>query len=110
MATDKAAEYLVKAMARFWEDMPAHEFEHRFSTKRLFRFDIAFPSERIAIEIEGGIWSRGRHSRPSGMLKDMDKYNLAAELGWRVFRYDTGKVTKDPLSIVEQIKGAIGNG
>lgn len=47
------------------------------------------------MEIEGGIWMRaygrggGAHSRPMNILRDMEKGNLAAKLGWRVFRFTT---------------------
>ena len=40
----------------------------------------------MALEIEGGVFSRGRHVRPMGFLADMEKYNAAAVLGWRVLR------------------------
>ena len=46
----------------------------------------------ILVEIEGGTWSRGRHTRGSGFSKDCEKYNTAAALGWRVFRFPAGMV------------------
>jgi very-short-patch-repair endonuclease len=64
----------------------AHEREFRFHPTRKWRFDAAFPEARVALEIEGGVWVRGRHNRASGFLKDMEKYNEAAALGWRVIR------------------------
>ena len=60
--------------------------EHRFHPTRLWRFDYAIPSHKIAIEVEGGAWIDGRHNRASGFLKDMEKYNAAAVLGWRLLR------------------------
>ena len=57
-----------------------------FCEGRKWRFDLAWPSLKIALEIEGGIYSGGRHVRPEGFLSDMEKYNEAAALGWRVFR------------------------
>jgi hypothetical protein len=65
---------------------PVREF--RFMDERKWRFDLAWPAHGlIAVEVEGGIYSAGRHSRGAGMEADMVKYNRAAELGWRVFRY-----------------------
>ena len=60
--------------------------EYRFHPTRKWRFDYAIPSRRIAIEVEGGVWTQGRHTRPQGFLGDMEKYNTATLMGWRVFR------------------------
>lgn len=67
--------------------------EYRLDVERKWRFDFAFPDEMIAVEIEGGIWSGGRHTRGKGFELDCAKYNYAAKLGWRVLRYSTGMVT-----------------
>jgi very-short-patch-repair endonuclease len=69
---------------------PPYEKEYRFHPTRKFRFDYAFPDKKLAIEIEGGIWIRGRHTRPIGYAKDCEKYNIAALMGWRVIRVTTG--------------------
>ena len=60
--------------------------EYQFHPKRKWRFDYAIPSKKIAVEIEGGAWINGRHNRASGFLKDMEKYNTAAAMGWRLLR------------------------
>lgn len=76
-----------------------------FHQGRNWRFDYAIPEHRIAIEVEGGVWSRGRHVRPQGFLKDMEKYNTAAMSGWLLLR-----VTPDELmtnKCFEMIKAAI---
>ena len=61
--------------------------EYRFHPTRQWRFDYAFPSIRVAIEIDGGVWINGRHNRPSGFLGDMEKFNAAATLGWVVLKF-----------------------
>jgi hypothetical protein len=66
--------------------------EHPFC-ERKWRFDVATP-DRIAFEIEGGIWIRGRHTRGKGALADMEKYNTATMLGWRVLRFTPEQVLK----------------
>lgn len=66
--------------------------EYRFAPPRRWRFDFAHVEMRIAVEIEGGIWVNGRHSRGKGMQADMDKYNTATVMGWRVLRFSTGQV------------------
>lgn len=74
------------------------ESEYRFHPTRKWRFDYAFPDHKIAVEIEGGVWVQGRHTRGSGFVKDMEKYNAAAELGWRVLRYSP-KMVRDGIAI-----------
>jgi very-short-patch-repair endonuclease len=60
--------------------------EYRFHPQRMWRFDYAMPEHRIALEVEGGVWTGGRHTSPKGFLGDMEKYNTATLMGWRVFR------------------------
>lgn len=60
--------------------------EHQFHPSRTWRFDFAIPSRKVAIEVEGGVWNGGRHFRPEGYLRDMEKYNEAAAAGWLVIR------------------------
>lgn len=60
--------------------------EYKFHPERRWRFDYAIPEYKIALEVEGGVWTQGRHTRPQGFLGDVEKYNTATLLGWRVFR------------------------
>lgn len=60
--------------------------EFKFHPIRKWRFDYAIPAHKIAIEVEGGVWTGGRHTSPKGFLGDMEKYNTATLMGWRVFR------------------------
>ena len=78
--------------------IPPMEKEHRFHTTRRWRFDRAYVEQKIAVEVEGGIWSKGRHSRGKGFSEDCTKYNNAAALGWTVFRITTEHIDKDPDS------------
>ncbi len=58
--------------------------EHRFHPGRKWRFDYAWPLYMLAMEVEGGLWTNGRHSRGSGAVADLEKYSEAAILGWRI--------------------------
>lgn len=60
--------------------------EYQFHKTRKWRFDYANVEHKIAVEIEGGAFTNGRHTRGEGFIKDMEKYNEAAILGWVVFR------------------------
>lgn len=76
--------------------------EYRFFQPRKWRFDYALPLYKIAVEVEGGVWSLGRHIRPQGFLGDMEKYNTAALLGWRVFRTTPDDLcTKSTLNLLK---------
>lgn len=66
--------------------LPAAVTEYRFHQTRKWRFDVAWPSERVAVEIEGGAYVAGRHSRGAGFEADIEKYAEAACLGWTVLR------------------------
>jgi very-short-patch-repair endonuclease len=61
--------------------------EYHFHPLRKWRFDFADAKNKIAVELEGGVWVEGRHNRGSGFTKDAEKYNEAASLGWRILRY-----------------------
>lgn len=67
-------------------DGPTLEREHRFHPTRRWRSDFAHLPSRTLIEIEGGIWIRGRHNRAQGFLADLDKYLEATLSGWQVIR------------------------
>jgi very-short-patch-repair endonuclease len=56
--------------------------------QRKWRFDFFAPTHQLAIEVEGGTFVHGRHSRGAGMRDDMEKYNAAALEGIRVLRFD----------------------
>ena len=81
--------------------------EHRFHPTRKWRFDFAFPDHKLAVEIEGGIWANGRHTRGSGFKADMEKYNEAALLGWKVLRFDGDAVRTGTAinTVLQALKG-----
>jgi hypothetical protein len=80
------------------------EREFIFAPPRKWRFDFAFHTFRLAIEVEGGYG--GRHQR-GGFVTDMEKYNTAAKMGWKVLRYTTAMVKRgDAINdVVEILKG-----
>lgn len=60
--------------------------EHKFHKQYKFRFDFALVDKKIAIEVDGGCWTAGRHVRPVGYMLDCKKQFLAHNLGWRVYK------------------------
>lgn len=66
--------------------LPAATREYRFDPVRRWRFDFCWIPQKVALEVEGGIWIGGGHNRGKGFISDCDKYNKATLGGWRVFR------------------------
>ena len=79
--------------------------EIRFAPPRRWRFDYLM-GDKLAVEVDGALWVRGRHSRGGGMEADFEKLNEAVVMGYRVLRFSTGQV-KSGLAI-DTIKRVIG--
>lgn len=77
------------------EPVPEHYFDE---TRR--RLDAAWPRAGVAVEIQGGVWAGGgdgkpgAHGRGSGILRDYEKANDAAALGWWVLHYTPEQVVR----------------
>ena len=83
-------------------NIPAPIPEYQFLVNRKFRIDYAWPEYLVGMEIEGGIYSGGRHITPKGFINDMEKYNLMNEHGWNLLRYAPKKI--DYLQILKTIE------
>jgi very-short-patch-repair endonuclease len=85
--------------------------EYRFHQTRKWRFDFAYVPQRIAIEVDGGVFVGGRHSRGSGVEDDCEKYAEALVLGWRILRV-TPRMVKDGRAVrwTEQLLKGIPHG
>ena len=64
--------------------LPTPVPEFRFSPPRKWKFDFAFVAQKVALEVQGGLFIQGRHSRGAALLKEHEKLNEAAAQGWRV--------------------------
>ena len=80
--------------------------EFQFNPERKWRADFYILGTKVLIEVEGGIWSNGRHTRAQGYLGDMEKYNSAQELGYSVYRYSTEQVKSGKA--IEDIRRLVG--
>lgn len=82
------------------------EQEYKFHPTRKWRADFFITGTKILVEVEGGIWSGGRHTRGKGYLGDMEKYNEAAAMGYTVLRFSTEQVKSGlALKKIEQLVG-----
>lgn len=90
----KSPSTLERKFSNFWRLLggPGLEAEYRFCPTRRWKSDFAHLPTKTLIEIEGGAWSAGRHTRGSGFMKDCEKYLEATLLGWRVMRLSSEQI------------------
>jgi hypothetical protein len=58
---------------------------------RKWRWD--FVVQDLAVEIQGGTWTHGGHSRGLGQIRDCQKQNAAVKAGYRTLVFTTDMVT-----------------
>lgn len=63
--------------------LPRPVQELRFHPVRFWRMDFAWPEYGVFLEVQGGLFTNGRHNRGAAMLKEFEKINTASSLGWR---------------------------
>jgi hypothetical protein len=86
-------------LEREFSDIAAWEADYQkryLKSKRSkrYRLDFVHPDSRTGIEIQGGVYNRGRHVTGSGYERDCRKYNLAYTSGWTIFLL-TSQMAKD---------------
>jgi hypothetical protein len=67
---------------------PGKGVRHRLKEAGLkdWRFDMAWVEQRFAVEVEGGAWIGGRHTRGKGFEDDLEKYHFGTLQGWTIYR------------------------
>ena len=84
---------------------PDAEREYRGAVPgRGFRIDIAIPSFRLAIEVDG-FQHHGRFL--DDFKKDRRRQNLLTLNGWRILRFSAGEIRKDLPACVEMIHATL---
>lgn len=83
------------------------ERQRRFSPPRRWRFDFCWPDRMVAVEIQGGHWSGGRHVRGKGYQSDCEKHNAAMLLGWRLLYFTSDDLDRRPAAVVAQVKALL---
>lgn len=87
--------------------LPLPETEYKFALDAMGRrwaMDYCWPSQRVFLEVDGGVFAKGedgqrggRHNRGAGWLKDTEKLNAAAALGYRHLRCMPRQLTSPEL-------------
>jgi hypothetical protein len=76
--------------------------EFKFHPDRKWRFDFVLEpvKTKIAIEVNGGVWIRGKHTFGTSYEKDLEKINTAQLMGWMILQY-----TPDTLpNVIQDLK------
>lgn len=113
---DAGGSDLERAFLTHWRtlapDAPMPVREHVFARElgRRWRWDFCWPPQMVALELEGGTWSTGRHVRGRGFRGDCEKQNAATLLGWRVLRVTSDMLADDPVGVVGMVLQALGGG
>ena len=93
------ARKLAETVESYLIELPKYEKEFRFHPTRRWRFDYAWPSLKVALEIHGGVFDNGRHTRGKGFTEDKVKMNSAQLLGWIVIEATTAQVKNGQMLI-----------
>jgi len=79
--------------------LPPPDREYPAIPGRRFRFDFAWPIEKLLVEVQGGTWIKGGHSTGAGIARDCEKGCIAVVQGWRVLH-----VTRDQIEAGKAIR------
>jgi hypothetical protein len=75
---------------------------------RLWRFDFAWPAEKVAIEVQGGVAAAGKgHTSRKGYRNDCEKARAAQKQGWMVLPYTTDEIKEDADGIAKEVSGEL---
>jgi very-short-patch-repair endonuclease len=103
---------LEEAFLAYWDEYAKAggppEREYRFAPPRRFRLDFAWVEKRVGVEITGGIWTQGRHSRGGpAQINEIDKRNLLASTGWTLLEFSEQHLRTDPLACVGMVEAVL---
>lgn len=87
-----------------WAKLPKPVREYKFHPDRKWRFDFAWPDAMLAVELEGGIWTGGAHTRGKHFVSDCEKYNAATKMGWKILRYTTSNMCNLTQDVADCLK------
>jgi hypothetical protein len=85
-------------------EAPEPEY-HALGDRR--RFDYAWPARKVLVEVHGGVFISGGHTRGSGFIADRQKMRSAAIDGWLVLEYVTTELEEDPIGCAKQLAAAL---
>lgn len=84
--------------------VPTPEFE--FCPDRKWRFDWCWIANGVALEIQGGLFTKGRHTRGAALVNEYEKINEAQIMGYKVLLVTPQQVESGEA--FELVKRAVG--
>lgn len=101
---DKAQTFLFywNILAPFTLPNPEPEYPFTQVVGRRHKFDFAFVDAKVAVEVEGNAYNvkgGGKHMQD----RDLEKYNMAAEMGWLLFRFSPEMLKSNPQKCIDQV-------
>ena len=90
-------EELLAALLRHEKGLSDFVRQHRGIHDRMYRFDFCWPSKLVAVEVDGGSWlPKGGHTTGAGYERDRERDALAVCQGWRVLRFTSSQIQRNP--------------
>lgn len=88
---------------------PLNEYQrqYRFDPSRKWKMDFAWPAYMVGVELHGGVFATGRHTRGKGFTEDCEKMRAAQLAGWTVLEYTSDDVKLRCKAVLEEISAAI---
>jgi hypothetical protein len=66
------------------DGLPEPAIDARWHPTRRWEWDLSWPEYKVALEVQGGLYTGGKHVRVAGYLNDVAKLNEGQLLGWLV--------------------------
>lgn len=86
--------------------LPEPARQHQYAPPRKFRADFAWllpPPMSLLVEVQGGVYQRRAHGSITGVLKDIERLNIATLYGWRLLRVTPQMVKSgEALQLIER--------
>lgn len=82
--------------------LPAPDVQFRPTSTRRHRWDLAWPVSKLLVDVQGSVFSQGRHTSGTGYREDCRKMGIAVCLGYRCLWVTTDMVTSgEAVSLIE---------
>ena len=97
-----------RMVARLLDDagLPTPELEHRVldtDDRLIAQVDLAYPTERVAIELDSVTWHLDRRS----FRRDRERWNALTLAGWTSLVFTWSMYADDPAALVAMVRAAI---